>query len=82
MTILEDLKSGRLVVVPREALARALRIVSEMERQNKVNDSYASNLPKSERNTSELWMICNGHIKDRTSELRRALPQETRHDGR
>lgn len=51
------------------------RIVTELERQNKVNDGYASSLPKAERATSELWLICNSHTKDRTCELRQALKE-------
>lgn len=51
------------------------RIVTELERQNKVNDGYASSLPKAERATSELWLICNSHTKDRTRELRQAIKE-------
>lgn len=50
-----------------------VRIIERLDRQNVVNDAYANGLPKAEQNTSELWLICNSHIKDLAKELRKLV---------
>lgn len=49
-----------------------LRILERLDRQNKVNDNYAGDTLNQ---TSELWLLCNGHIKDLAREIRSVLEQ-------
>jgi len=79
--LLDTLQAAEARALAAEAEADRLRSemkwiardAEKLERQNRVNDSYAGGLGNSERNARELWLICNGHVNDHTASiLRRA----------